>query len=94
MSVSGVEPLKRSVESWLVELAGKTRRIFPRKCYACGEKMTLQHEGWPIIECKACEVWENGTLNYKLRTVLPDEYEWGGELISFIDHSKVYVPSP
>jgi hypothetical protein len=72
---------------------GKSERIFPRNCFVCSKPMTAREEGWPVLECADCEVFENGT--WKGRHHLePVPFEWMGEYITFIDHSKIYLPSP
>lgn len=75
---------------------GKKPRIFPRNCFICGNPMALikSEEGLtPWLECQGCEVTENGTVN----GIFPyneTECEWCGEYVKFIDHSKIYLPSP
>lgn len=71
----------------------KTDRIFQRNCFVCDEPMTLREEGWPILECVHCEVFENGTWKGR-HTLAPVPFEWLGEFVKFIDHSKIHLPSP
>jgi hypothetical protein len=71
----------------------KKEKIYPRNCFACGYEMTLAEDCSFTLECKECEILENGTLNGRFH--LPQqEYVWDGETVVFIDHSKVNLPSP
>lgn len=72
----------------------KSDTIYFRKCFACGNPMTLRQVDWPILHCEGCEVWENGTIKGRYHHIDPLPFEWLGEYITFIDHSKVHLPSP
>jgi hypothetical protein len=69
------------------------QRIFYRPCFACGKTMTKISDYTPMLECKDCELTEDGTVNGKFTSVACD-YEWYGEFIRFTDHSKFHLPSP
>ena len=55
--------------------------------------MTLRREDSTLLECRRCEVTEDGTVAGRF-TYDPLPYAWGGELITFIDHGEVDMPSP
>lgn len=67
-------------------------RIFPRNCFNCGKPMSLNKDTG-FLWCTECDVCEDGTMTGRFNIPLPatsgDE-----QRITFIDHSKVYVPSP
>jgi hypothetical protein len=55
--------------------------------------MVLAEGCTTTLECRECEILENGTMNGRFN-ILPSESEWDGEMLTLIDHSKVYLPSP
>jgi hypothetical protein len=70
------------------------QRMFGRNCFACGKPMTKVSDYTHILECKKCEMTEDGTVNGKFDVDSPNDYEWYGEYIVFTDHSKFHLPSP
>lgn len=46
-----------------------------------------------VLECKNCDIHEDGTINgrFDLGNV---QWNWYGETIKFFDHSVLYLPSP
>lgn len=70
-----------------------------RKCFVCGQVMTVMVnvvlDYTPFVECKDCDVTENAAVTRE-KNLLSDETDdcWGGRPVKFIDHSKVYLPSP
>jgi len=69
--------------------------IIYRNCFACGNPMTVEDEDSWVIECVPCEVKEDGHATGKLkRKYYPIVFQWGGAWLVYVDHSKVYMPSP
>lgn len=81
-----------SVVDWY-SVPRKKEKVYPRECFACGTEMTLMKDCSFTLECKECDIQENGTLRGRFHMPMYD-YEWDGETVTFIDHSKVYMPSP
>jgi hypothetical protein len=77
-----------------MDVLGRKERIFPRGCFVCGKKMTLKHEGWPILECTDCDVTEIGTIKGRFHHQIEETLDWVGGAITLVDHSKIHLPSP
>jgi hypothetical protein len=89
---SGRERQNLSVKGWF-SVPRKKEKIYPRNCFACETQMTLAQDCRTTLECRECDIQENGTMNGRFHIPL-DDYIWDGETIAFIDHGEVYLPSP
>lgn len=69
-----------------------SKRIFPRKCFACGRDMTLVRMDGTLLECIYCQVTEDGTCNGRFKVVRDPDFLWFGEPVPYIDHGAGWVP--
>jgi hypothetical protein len=69
-------------------------RIFPRACFNCDADMILYDNETSTMKCVRCEITEDGTLQGRYHSVLPEYALWHGMLVRFTDHGACHVPSP
>jgi hypothetical protein len=70
-----------------------TDRLYPRECFACGDMMIPEPDSTKLV-CSLCDVSENGAINGRWNTSMPQVIPFGDEMIRFVDHGKLDYPTP
>lgn len=72
----------------------KVTKIYPRPCFSCGDPMVLADDSSTILECRACEIWEDGAIQGRFHLLPGPGTVWCGEMVPYIDHGNCYMPTP